>query len=123
MIKIFYGAYRGKYTREKKLTKEFESLEDLADWIFGEMKQRYAHNSSAMRFPTSRYLTPIIFAPTANDVRYMIHKIEDEDGNVIFNDGTLIFSGGCLQQEKDVITKSVHDWCVACMRRRDREEE
>ena len=113
MIKIEYEAYRNDFDRQTGITKTFNSLDDLADWIFGQMKQKYDGESFVMWYPTDKArLCRISFIPEWRGPSYWIHKIEDSDG--------ILFSDGSTTSGQKFMADCVQKWCKACTERRDK---
>ena len=112
MIKIDYEMYQNDFMRKRGLTKTFDSLESLADWIFNQMKQKYDNQPIVMWFPRKDRIDRILFTPEWRGYRYWIHCIEDSDG--------IIFSDGATTSGQKFIADCVQKWCAACTERRDK---
>lgn len=112
MITINYEIYKNDFMRTQGLRKQFENLDSLENWIFGQMQQNYTNNSIAMWFPRQERIGRISFTPCFRGEHYWIHSIEDNDG-ILFSDGTTTsgqeFMADCIQK-----------WCTACTERRDK---
>lgn len=112
MIKIFYEEYYNDFLR-KNHTKTFSSLEELEEWIFGQMKRAY-NDSFAMFFPTPEILERIHsdgpgrieFQPEMGGADFWIHKIESYDG--------IIFSDGVYTAKQKHWSMEMKDWLRHC---------
>lgn len=119
MFKIYYEEYRNDYWR-KPLEKSFYSLQEIEDWIFGQMRRDYSNKKTgghAMSFPTPEAAEriksdgpwEIQFQPEIGSATYWIHQIRDDRG--------IIFSDGKMTAGKRHWTLSVQDWLTHCKER------
>lgn len=104
----------GKQIRESKQI-EFSALNELADWIFGQMQQEY-DASFSMYFPTPDTSAnadgpeSIEFVPVYGGPSFFIHQIRRGDG-ILFSDGRFT----CGQKHW---SKEVKGWLTQCEKRR-----
>ncbi len=100
--------------RERK--EKFQSLDALADWIFGQMCVNYSdpYGSHALSFPSckdERNIYQISIMPTATEQTLWIKLIGDDNRGILFSDGT--FTAG-----QKYCTKDVKEWLAKCEERR-----
>lgn len=119
MIKIYYEKYWNDFLRKDE-TKTFDTLEDVADWIFDQMKVDYSdrdHGWVYMYFPTEETNkrigasgpSRIEFMPENGGPTFWIHKMM-KDGKIIFTDGKM--TAGQKHWSKDVKA-----WLAECDKR------
>lgn len=116
MIKIKYERYWNDFIRKSE-EKTFFGLEDLADWIFGQMQQDYTKDF-VMSFPTPAKLKRIgeadgpyriEFKPVRGGESIWIYLIQDTNG--------ILFSDGRFTSGKKHWSRTVQEWCIACDKR------
>lgn len=113
MIKIKFERYWNDYHRKNE-TKDFSSLSELEEWIFGQMQRDYSKNDYAMSFPTPEKAARIVskgpwaieFTPKRGEESIWIKQIENYSG-IIFSDGT--FTSGQKHWNKDI-----QEWLTHC---------
>ena len=119
MIRIYYEEYYNDCRRTNH-TRDFTSLQELEDWIFGQMRQKYSdkeHGWLAMSFPVPEVAERvksdgpwgIEFKPEYGGVTYWIHKIERGHG--------IIFSDGKHTDGRKHWSKEVQEWLIHCKER------
>lgn len=116
MITVKYERYWNDFARKNE-QRTFRDLEDLENWIFGQMEQDYT-KQFVMSFPTpgaaKRIGEPgpwrIEFKPKWGGELFWIKQIESEHG-IIFSDGT--FTAGQKHW-----SDSVKTWLCHCEERR-----
>lgn len=92
----------------------FAGLDDLEDWIFGQMRCGYS-DKHAMSFPDGDAFRGIVFlpyGPDGNGFLYScirIHRIDNEDG--------IIFSDGYTTNGQEHCSKEVQEWLEGCRKR------
>lgn len=118
MITVYYEIYENDYFRNE-YTETFSSLDEVADWIFGKMRQDYTQERKWLFFPTpdviqsipnKEYPWKIEFRPYFESPDYWIHMMKD-DGKIILSDGTM--TGGKKHRSKGFL-----EWCERCEERR-----
>lgn len=112
MIKVKFEKYWDEQTHGMHENK-FKDLNALADWIFGQMRQNYTENSSAMKFPIpENFNVPynIEFMPAPDSETIRIYQIENSDG--------IIFSSGQLTLGYKHWTPGIKAWLTDCEKRR-----
>lgn len=97
---------------KKELRERFGGLEELADWIFNQMRVDYTSESGRdlLSFPkcdTNDRIYEISVRPERGSYVFWIKQIEDENSGIIFSDGT--FTAG-----KKHCTKTVREWLARC---------
>lgn len=115
MITIKYERYWNDYRRENG-TKSFKGLNELEEWIFGQMQQDYRKNATII-FPNPKWAEQIgengpwaiQFRPVLGGDLWYIHQIESSNG--------IIFSDGTFTARQKFWTKEVQDWLVRCKER------
>ena len=115
MITIRMIEYWNDYNQRERKEK-FQSLDALADWIFGQMCVNYSdpYGSHALSFPSckdERNIYQISIMPTATEQTLWIKLIGDDNRGVLFSDGT--FTAG-----QKYCTKDVKEWLAKCEERR-----
>lgn len=116
MLEVKYERYRDDSRRVNEI-RYFADLNELADWIFGQMQQEY---DKAMSFPTPEEASRlgengprrISFRPVWAGEQIWIHQIKDCRG-IIFSDGR--FTDGQKHWSKDV-----QEWLICCEERQHR---
>lgn len=116
MIKIKYEKYYNDYINSYE-TKTFDSLESLADWLFGLVKGKY-ERSIWFVDPNSKYICDNDGKPhldgsciKSNDGKwtYWVELIE-KDGAIIYSTGK--FTNGICHWNDEV-----KQWLIACRER------
>ena len=115
MITIRMIEYWNDYNQRERKEK-FQSLDALADWIFGQMCVNYSdpYGSHALSFPSckdERNIYQISIMPTATEQTLWIKLIGDDNRGILFSDGT--FTAG-----QKYCTKDVKEWLAKCEERR-----
>lgn len=110
MIRIRYEEYYNDYRRTHH-RKTFENLDEVADWIFMQMKTNYSDKQKGWLYMSFPILTAscITFKPEHGKAAYWIHEISDERG-ILLTDG--IYTAG-----KKHISKEVVEWSEKCKKR------
>lgn len=108
MIKIDYEEYYCDYMR-KYYSKTFATLQELEDWIFGQMQRPYS-DQFAMWFPRAEAIDHIQFQPSYKSADYWIHQIT-------YN-GQCVFSDGRLTNGEKFMSTAIANWCEKCKQRR-----
>lgn len=117
MIKVFYDTkadFLG--TRYEHHTKDFESLEDITEWIFGQMYQDYKKN---MHFPDpdktdsgdTELEHTVCFIGEPSGTEISIRKME-ENGKILYSDGKM--TSGLWH-----MSNAVKTWCRECIRQQE----
>lgn len=111
MIKARMIQYWNDY-HKKELEERFKDLEELADWIFHQMRANYAseQGKDLLSFPkcdTDDRIYEISVRPEYGGYVFWIKQIEDEHSGIIFSDGT--FTAG-----QKHCTKAVREWLARC---------
>lgn len=117
MLKVKYEQYVNDHNRQMQ-EKEFSTLTELEDWIFGQMQQDYTQKR-CMFFPTPEIMvrigmtgpSTIEFSPMVGGPRFKIRDIRNEFGWIIFSDGA--FTAG-----QKYWNKNVQEWLSHCEERR-----
>lgn len=117
MVTVYYEKYWNDYCRKQEV-KSFQSLEDVADWIFNSMQRDYTGDSFAISFPTPEKAErihddapwSIEFTPELGGPHFWVHKMM-EAGKIIFTDGRMTANQKHWSQV-------VRDWCRSCEERR-----
>lgn len=118
MIRIYYEEYYNDYHRNDH-EKSFYSIEELEEWIFGQMRQDYTDKKRwAMSFPTPKRVKSINesgpwsieFKPGYESPTFWIHMIKNDQG--------IIFSDGNMTAKKKHWSKEIQDWLEHCENRR-----
>ncbi len=121
MITVYYEKYWNDFCRRDE-TKTFYALEDVADWIFSQMRVDYSdkeHGWVYMYFPTEEKSqrirasgpSSIEFMPESGGPTFWIHKMTENGGKIIFTDGKMTAGQKHWSQE-------VRAWLVECDKRR-----
>lgn len=118
MIKIKYQKYYNDYNNSYE-TKTFDSLESLADWLFGLVKGEYKR-SMYFQDPNSKYIYD-------NDGKPCLDSscIKSNDGKwtyrveLIEKDGAIIYSSGKFTNGICHWNDEVKQWLIACRERRE----
>lgn len=115
MITIRMIEYWNDYNQRERKEK-FQSLDALADWIFGQMCVNYSdpYGSHALSFPSckdERNIYRISMMPTATEQTLWIKLIGDDSRGILFSDGT--FTAG-----RKHCTRDVKEWLAKCEERR-----
>lgn len=116
MITIRMIEYWNDYNQRERKEK-FQSLDVLADWIFGQMSVDYSgpQGSHALSFPSckdERSIYRISLMPGASEQTLWIKLIEDDSRGILFSDGT--FTAG-----RKHCTRDVKEWLAKCEERRE----
>jgi len=111
MITVRMIQYWNDY-HKKELRERFGGLEELADWIFNQMRVDYTseRGKDLLSFPkcdTNDRIYEISVRPEYGGHVFWIKQIEDEDSGIIFSDGT--FTAG-----RKHCTKAVREWLARC---------
>ena len=114
MLRVKYEQYWNDFHRRNEV-KQFADLDELAEWMFGQMQQDY---TKAMSFPTPEKASrigesgpwAIEFRPAWGEGNIWIHQIENSCG-IIFSDGK--FTSGQKHWSQEV-----KEWLVQCEERR-----
>ncbi len=117
MIKIKYERYWNDFIRKSEV-KSFSDLDELEEWIFGQMQQDYTKNQFVMSFPTPEKEKRIQangpwrieFTPKYGEESIWIYQIESCNG-IIFSDGR--FTAGQKHWSKEI-----REWLTHCDKRR-----
>lgn len=112
-MKVKYERYWNDYRRRDEV-QSFADLDELANWMFGQMQQDY---EKGMSFPTPEKAArinesgpwSIEVRPVRGEEHIWIHMIENNAG-IIFLDGK--FTSGQKHW-----SKSVQEWLVQCEER------
>ena len=108
MIKVDYEIYHNDYRRSDKVI-TFGSLDELKDWLFGQMKRPY-NDSYAMYFPNPNRAdaepSSIEIHPDFGEPTILIHQIENENG--------IIFSDGRHTSGQKHWNNQIKEWLVLC---------
>lgn len=115
MITVRMIQYWNDY-HKKELRERFRDLEELADWIFNQMRVDYTseHGRNLLSFPkcdTNDRIYKISVRPECGSYEFWIKQIEDEYSGIIFSDGT--FTAG-----QKHCTKAVREWLTKCENRK-----
>lgn len=115
MITVRMIQYWNDY-HKKELRERFGCLEELADWIFDQMRADYTsgRGRDLLSFPmcdTDDRIYEISVRPEYGGCVFWIKQIEDENLGIIFSDGT--FTAG-----QKYCTKVVREWLVGCEARK-----
>lgn len=108
MISIRYEEYYNDFKR-KNYEKRFKDLEELEEWIFGQMRQDYSKELYIMYFPRKE-ASSIDFIPFCGGPSIFIHQIENEEG-ILLSDGE--FTSG-----QKHMSHKIKEWCEHCEERR-----
>ena len=116
MIQVRYERYWNDFARKNERA-SFQSLDALADWIFGQMQQDYTKDNLVMSFPTPEKLERINedgpynieFKPTRGGENIWIYLIENSEG--------IIFSSGKFTAGQKYWSSAVKERCIACDQR------
>ncbi|MCM1500258.1 MAG: hypothetical protein NC124_17485 [Clostridium sp.] len=117
MITVRMIQYWNDY-HKKELQERFRDLEELADWIFKQMKADYSseHGRNLLSFPkcdTKDGIYEISVRPECGGHVFWIKQIEDECSGIIFSDGT--FTAG-----QKHCTRAVREWLTRCENRKEK---
>ena len=115
MITVRMIQYWNDY-HKKELRERFRDLEELADWIFNQMRVDYTseHGRNLLSFPkcdTAERTYQISVSPESGAYVFWVKLIEDEYSGIIFSDGT--FTAG-----QKHCTKAVREWLIKCEARK-----
>lgn len=115
MITVRMIQYWNDY-HKKELRERFRSLDELADWIFNQMRADYTSERGKylLSFPkcdTDKGIYRISVMPEYGEYEFWINQIEEEDAGIIFSDGT--FTAG-----RKHCTKRVREWLAGCEERK-----
>lgn len=113
MLRVKYERYWNDFHRRNEV-KSFANLDELADWMFGQMQQDY---TKAMSFPTPEKVDrigetgpwSIEIRPVWGEENIWIHQIEGCGG--------IIFSDGKLTAGQKHWSQAVQDWLLRCEER------
>lgn len=116
MLRVKYERYWNDLHRRDEV-KSFEDLNELAEWMFGQIQQDY---NEAMFFPTPEKAGrigesgpwAIELRPVWGEEQVWIHQIENGCG--------IIFSDGKFTSRQKHWSKAVQEWLVQCEERRRR---
>lgn len=115
MIKVKYEKYYNDY-RKSYETKNFNSLNELADWLFGMVKGKYKRcmwfvdpNSEYLYYDGKLRLDSSCIHSNEGEWTYWIHQIE-KDGAIIYSTGT--FTNGICHWNDEI-----KQWLVVCRER------
>lgn len=104
MYTVKYERHRNDYEKQH-LEIKFNSLDEIENWIFNQMKNNY---QEYMRFPVN-YTDRINFKPETPGPYYWIHEIDSSNG-IEFTDGTYT----CNQEHK---SETIQHWLEHCEER------
>lgn len=110
MFSVRYEKYLNDSNHES-CTKQFDSLNDIEDWMFSMMCRNYKEDDSAMRFPQGSQPSRICLRPESGGANIWIHLIFSDDG--------IVFSDGQYTSGQKHASKSVQKWLSHCKERRD----
>lgn len=101
---------------KKELKEQFKDLEELADWIFNQMRVDYSseHGENLLSFPKCDIrdrIYEISVRPECGGYVFWIKQIEDEYSGILFSDGT--FTAG-----QKHCTRAVREWLARCENRK-----
>ena len=102
--------------QKRELQERFRDLDELANWIFGQMRVDYTseHGRNLLSFPkcdADDSIYNISVRPEYGGYVFWIKQIEDEHSGIVFSDGT--FTGG-----QKHCTKAVGEWLMRCENRK-----
>jgi len=110
MFTVHYEEYHCDYLR-KEFAKQFASLEEIEEWMFGQMRQKYQGDSGVMYFPCGDEMSTIEFRPVYGGPHIWIHRINTREG--------IVFSDGRQTAGQKFGSQRVREWLKHCRRRRD----
>lgn len=111
MYTVKYERHRNDYEKQH-LEIKFNSLDEIENWIFDQMKNDYHNNGNLnmyMYFPIDG-ICRIKFKPQTPGPYYWIHEIDSSNG-IEFTDGTYT----CNQEHK---SETIQHWLEHCEERR-----
>lgn len=108
MYTVKYEMHRNDYDKQH-MEKTFNSLNDIENWIFNQMKNNYHNDEFNMYFPIDGIFR-IKFKPQTPGPQYWIHEIDSSNG-IEFTDGEYT----CSQEHK---SETIQHWLEHCEERR-----
>ena len=107
MYTVKYELYRHDYDRQH-VEKTFNTLDDIENWIFNQMKNDYHDGYLYMYFPVNGE-SHISFKPQTPGPEYWIHEIDSPNG-IEFTDGKYT----CNQEHT---SETIQHWFKHCAER------